>query len=79
MATAPATYGVGNSRLLRQESVCKAAPFKGVVALKGGVKAILTLAVFANDNSGLVVADLDDIGFGSGHGFCIAGVNAGIL
>jgi len=53
------------------------ASFKCVVALKGGMEAILLLAVFANDKAGLVVADLDNVRFG--HASCLAGLVAGIL
>ncbi|HVX35171.1 MAG TPA: hypothetical protein VHC71_03020 [Hyphomicrobium sp.] len=41
------------------------------------MKAILALTVFANDNSCLVVSDLDNVRFG--HDSSIVGIEADIL
>jgi len=62
---------------LRQKGIRETAAFKRMIAAKSCVKAIFALAVFANDDSSLVVSDLDDIRFG--HVSIIAGGSAGIL
>ena len=48
-----------------------------MIAPKRRMKAVIALTIFANDNSGLVVSDLDDIRFG--HVSFVADGNAGIL
>lgn len=77
VTAASAAYGVGNRGPLRQQGVRKTAPFKRMIAPKCCMKAILALAVFANDDSCLVVSDLDDVRFG--HDSSVAGTYADIL
>jgi hypothetical protein len=48
-----------------------------MITPKGCMKAILALTVFTNDNSCLVVSDLDDVRFG--HDSSRVGTDADIL
>jgi hypothetical protein len=68
---------MGNRRSFREERIGETSTLQCVIALEGRVEAVLALAFFANDYSGLVVADLNDVGFG--HGSSVAGFAASIL
>ena len=76
MTPAAAAHRVRDGCALRQKSVRETTAFECMIAAKSRVKALFALAIFANDNTSLVVSDLNDVGFG--HVSTFAG-SAGIL
>jgi hypothetical protein len=54
-----------------EKGIRETTPLEGIVFFERRMKEIFALSFFADNQSGLVVADLDNVGFG--HVFCFAG------